>query len=125
MKIKYPPTKKSTMEEYEERERRIPGGPISPMEDNPRAQEHYRRLIAAGIEDADEYPFLMDGSINPKNRTPLRERRWGDEGNTDDNIKAWNIRNRSDTLLRKKGAAKKDKPKRTIKKKVTKNCKCK
>lgn len=125
--IKTPPNKISTSEDLEERERNkawMPGGPVTPIEENPRAQEHYRRLIAAGIEDINDYPFLMDGSLNPKNRTPLRQRKWGDEGkNIDDNIQAWKLRNQPDEL-RKKAKAK-PKQKRAVKKKSIKRCKCK
>jgi len=127
LNVKTPPNKISTSKDLEERERNkvgwLPGGPVTPLEDNPRAQEHYHRLIAAGIEDADEYPFLMDGSINPKNRTPLRQRRFGDEGNIDDDIQAWKLRNQPDELRKK--CKSKAKPKRANKKKVVKKCRCK
>jgi hypothetical protein len=59
--IKNPPTKISTSEDLEERERNktgwYPGGQAVPLKDNPSAQAHYRRLIAAGIEDAEDFPM--------------------------------------------------------------------
>ena len=127
LNVKTPPNKISTSEELEEREKKkfgwLPGGPVTPLEENPRAQAHYRRLIAAGVEDINDYPFLMDGSINPKNRTPLRQRRFGDEGNIDDDIQAWKLRNQPEELRKKCKA--KPKQKRISKKKSAKKCGCK
>jgi len=36
----------------------IPGGPVTPLKDNPKAQSHYRKLIEAGIEDAADFPEI-------------------------------------------------------------------
>jgi hypothetical protein len=67
IKIKIPPTKISTLEEIVDRERNkawlpgktwLPMDPVTPLKDNPKAQAHYRRLIEAGIEDAEDFPDI-------------------------------------------------------------------
>jgi hypothetical protein len=78
----------------------------------------WAELDRLGQNQNGEYPPHM----NPKHRTPLRERKFGDEGNIDDDIQAWNLRNHPDVLRKKKTTTK---PKRAIKKKVAKKCRCK
>jgi len=61
IKIKIPPTKIATLEEIVDREKNkawLPGGPVTPLKDNPKAQSHYRKLIKAGIEDAADFPEI-------------------------------------------------------------------
>jgi len=134
LNVKYPPTKKATAGESEEREKNLywfPGGPVSPISENQRAQEHYARLIRDGVEDERDFPGAVsmdnyrDVYPNPKNRTPLRRRKFGDEGNVDADIYAWNLRNRPEEMELRKKCKTKAKPKRAAKKKVVKKCKCK
>jgi hypothetical protein len=76
----------------------IPGGKPSKMEDNPFAQKRYAQLIRDGIESEDDFPMAvsMDNYRevypNPKNRKPLRERKYGESPNVDEDIVEWKLR---------------------------------
>ena len=105
---KTPPNKISTPDDIEEKEKRKFGWMY--VDDGP---AHYA-LLQNTIED---------NSPLPSSKPPLRHRKFGDEGNLDDDITAWNIRNRLDTLRKKCKA--KPKQKRVAKKRSVKRCKCK